>query len=64
MTNSEQTYSDRVKRLVNDSDRIEVVGPAITRRGGLEHEIVTGISLRFPADTEVWIKVWPEGSRS
>lgn len=48
--------SERIRRCLNDSDRIEVVGPAIVRTRRGDYEITTGISLRFPADSEVWIK--------
>lgn len=56
------TDSVRVKRLVNDSTRIEVIGPAIvaTPSGGPQYEIQTDVSLRFPADSHVWLKAWPE----
>jgi hypothetical protein len=53
--------SARVARLVNDSDRIEVVGPAIVRTPtGGDYEIQTAVSLRFAAESDVWLKVWPE----
>jgi hypothetical protein len=51
--------TDRVRTL--DDGRIEVFGPAIVRtpQGG-EYEIQTDVSLRFPAGTEVWLKVDPQ----
>lgn len=63
MTPLPEQSSVRVARLVNDSDRIEVVGPAIVRTPtGGDYEIQTAVSLRFSAESEVWVKVWPEAS--
>lgn len=60
MTPSEQSVS-RVTPLVNDSSRIEVIGPAIVHTpAGQDYEIQTDIGLRFPAESHVWVKVWPE----
>jgi hypothetical protein len=57
----DQNGRERVKRLVNDHDRIEVVGPAIVHvPSGADYEIQTSMSLRFPAASHVWIKAWPE----
>lgn len=49
--------SDQV-RQIND-EMVEVNGPAIVRTSNSEYEITTDLKLKFPVDTEVWVKVWP-----
>jgi hypothetical protein len=53
--------ADRITVRDDDTGRIDVTGPAVVRvPAGAEYVIVTGMTLAFPADSEVWLKLWPE----